>query len=258
MLLRWLKSDAYLQIVHSSGLASARSLHSRQEAREDCHHGQMNAAADERSGRGDERTDDVAIDEAAVETHTKWYAGDICSKGNRTLGGFWSEQRARQSFLCHLRNSSYHHLSKDEAGQLVCPLCPGLLTENESLKGMVEGFKISVRGYQANTDAQSKKIVALEEDIIELETAYQTLSDASGEPTNKVVLEKEQLQNSYNELSKRFENTKSMLDGTTFLQEESMRKIQDLEYEVKSKASRLATKALRLATKVSRSAMETF
>ena len=50
----------------------------------------------------------------AVEEHVKWYAycpqGDICSKGDKTLGGFWSEQRARDAVFTHLHCSSYHML----------------------------------------------------------------------------------------------------------------------------------------------------
>lgn len=79
----------------------------------------MSGRADERSG--DEREEQQSLQGADEEQrgNMKWYAycpmGDLCSKKGRTLGGFWSEARARDAIFTHLRNSPYHGLSKDEA-----------------------------------------------------------------------------------------------------------------------------------------------
>jgi hypothetical protein len=49
----------------------------------------------------------------------KWYAychhGKICRKGNRTLGGFWTEDRAREAVFNHMHCSPYHLMSEDDA-----------------------------------------------------------------------------------------------------------------------------------------------
>ena len=77
----------------------------------------MGSRPDEQSG--DERTEDGFNDDTEQQKRLKWYAycpaGDVCSKGGKTLGGFWSESRARDAIFSHLRNSPYHCLSKEEA-----------------------------------------------------------------------------------------------------------------------------------------------
>ena len=59
--------------------------------------------------------------EAAAGQVVKYYAycpcGDVCSKGNRTLGGFWSEDAAREAIFTHLNCSSYHKMGEREAGE---------------------------------------------------------------------------------------------------------------------------------------------
>ena len=49
----------------------------------------------------------------------KWYAychlGHLCTKGNRTLGSFWTEDRARESVFNHMHCSPYHQMSQEDA-----------------------------------------------------------------------------------------------------------------------------------------------
>jgi len=58
-------------------------------------------------------------EEEAPKTVTKYYAycpyGQECSKGCATLGGFFSEARARLAIENHLSGSPYHKLSEDSA-----------------------------------------------------------------------------------------------------------------------------------------------
>ena len=44
--------------------------------------------------------------------------GKDCRKGNGTLGGFWSEEAARDAISTHLRHSTYHNFSEDQANHL--------------------------------------------------------------------------------------------------------------------------------------------
>jgi hypothetical protein len=57
----------------------------------------------------------------------KWYTwcpqGEQCSKGQKTLGGYWSESRAREAVFTHLHASSYHLMDEDSArmeAELAC------------------------------------------------------------------------------------------------------------------------------------------
>ena len=58
----------------------------------------------------------------SAEQVVKYYSycprGTDCRKGNKTLGGFWNEDAAREAVFTHLRHSTYHKLSEREAGQL--------------------------------------------------------------------------------------------------------------------------------------------
>lgn len=58
----------------------------------------------------------------SAEQVVKYYSycprGTDCRKGNKTLGGFWNEDAAREAVFTHLRHSPYHYLSEREAGQL--------------------------------------------------------------------------------------------------------------------------------------------
>lgn len=57
----------------------------------------------------------------------KWYTwcpqGEVCSKGQKTLGGYWTESRAREAVFTHLHASSYHLLDEETArmeSELAC------------------------------------------------------------------------------------------------------------------------------------------
>lgn len=69
----------------------------------------------------------AAASEPAAEQESpvklvKYYSycpcGTECSKGNATLGGFWSEQRAREAVFTHLTCSPYHKMPEGEAKEL--------------------------------------------------------------------------------------------------------------------------------------------
>jgi hypothetical protein len=58
-----------------------------------------------------------------ADAQLKYYAycplGDQCSKGSKTLGGFWNENAARNAIFTHLRRSTYHEeLGADECKEL--------------------------------------------------------------------------------------------------------------------------------------------
>ena len=58
-----------------------------------------------------------------ADGQVKYYAycplGDQCSKGSKTLGGFWNENAARNAIFTHLSKSTYHEeLGADECKEL--------------------------------------------------------------------------------------------------------------------------------------------
>mgnify|MGYP006296143383 CR=1 FL=1 len=71
----------------------------------------------------------LAMDPGAEEEQGdfKWYTwcpqGEVCSKGQKTLGGYWTESRAREAVFTHLHASSYHLLGEETArmeSELAC------------------------------------------------------------------------------------------------------------------------------------------
>lgn len=59
------------------------------------------------------------VSDADNQTEYKFYtwcpAGEKCSKGHKTLGGYWTEARAREAVFTHLHASSYHLMDDDLA-----------------------------------------------------------------------------------------------------------------------------------------------
>lgn len=58
----------------------------------------------------------VAAEEEAPVKYYSWCPhGDLCAKKGKTLGGYWTEARARQAVFNHLRSSSYHMFEQETA-----------------------------------------------------------------------------------------------------------------------------------------------
>ena len=58
----------------------------------------------------------------SAEKVVKYYSycprGSECKKGNKTLGGFWTESAAREAIFTHLNRSTYHNMSQRQATDL--------------------------------------------------------------------------------------------------------------------------------------------
>ena len=165
----------------------------------------------------------------------KFYAycpcGNICSKGNRTLGAFWSEEAARNCIYTHLTHSPYHKLSDIEAQDRTDD---AEVIEHAWEEGEEEDFTIN-RGRACGLQS--------------LPRGRAKLPEPAGEPPHRRRRRHDPAEASSSAVGGQLAVTKQLQDGIAVQTRNAMSFV---------RAMTRAEKALRLAETVSRRAMETF
>ncbi len=169
-------------------------------------------------------------EEAPANAMRKFYAycpcGDVCSKGNRTLGGFWSEEAARNCIYTHLTHSTYHKMSDDEATEKTDN---AEVIEHAWEEGEEEDFTINRGTTRPKHRARP--------------------TEPAGEPPQRRRRRHDPADASSSAAGSQLAVTKQLQDGIAVQTRNAMSFV---------RAMTRAEKALRLAETVSRRAMETF
>lgn len=175
--------------------------------------------------------------EEAEQKQVKYYAycpcGDVCSKGGKTLGSFWTRDAARNCIFVHLTHSPYHKMGDREATEAADD---AEVKEHAWEEGEEEDFT-SNRGRASGSDLRPK--------------IKAKPTEPAGSPPQKKRRRRDHdnAAGSSSAAGGQLVVTQQLQDGIAVQTRHAMSFI---------RAMTRAEKALRLAETVSRRAMETF